>query len=737
MKLINKLILAAAICKLKVKADQGIIGNLAFYGRGQRHLPNYWNDIDKTKGSVDAKVYFPYNESDENTETTENAAEETTENAENKENTTDGIVDNAKNNPLILFLPGKRSREFSRLDFFVLNDERSIDLTSFHRIKSEIKLVAPKADELISKGYTCESIGLTCSDLKSYDFDASKDEWLSKADIQLWLESKDANNEEEDKELFHYDIKTNSELSTDWSEYVGNINKADFEVNSNYIYTDLVFRNYGTMPVYVYIGNTIFLKKDPTDMVKEGTIQNNFANWSWHQNTANKTATYYGNQVYEGDPEGKQCVKFVAEEDGDFAYYVHIENGISAPPEGVSFKIRPMNDNQFKFKIDNKKEFNLTYDYLIHRNCRVPIEEETEFLVDVRSLVYSDPKFMLMNDISGFWLQTISEIKLRKQILLDEGKEQESKDYKDVLYFYDFTLHHTYPEDTSKYVREKLFEDGPECSLKLETHEDWGNPDNLNDANPVIQWPDNLSFETIFKSKNSVGGINECKFINYLFGKEDSFECCTVNGVTCDEDSYIIEIDLSKDNKSKRDGLTVDDIVNFDMPETIENMKNLKKLRLNGLGLKGKIPSDIGEFKNLQTLDLSDNQISGEIPESIVDLKSLESLNLSNNEISGEIPETIGELSNLKSLNLSENKITGDIPESIGNLANLEELSLKDNAITGDIPESIANNNKLKIEIGDSELNNNNDDSGALSNYSVMSLLSSCIVILFIGLINY
>jgi len=496
MKLYSKLILLAALCKLKVKADSGIIGNLAFYGRGQRHLPNYWNDIDKIRGSPDSKVYFPYNESDESTEASGDA------------NATSEITDNAKNNPLVLFLGGKKNRQYTKLDFYVLNDERSIDLTSFHRIKSEIKIVAPEAKDLISEGYTCESIGLSCTDLNSYDFEANAAEWLSKTDVKLYLESEEANNDDENeyKELLHYEIVGNLKPDNKWNEFIGEIDKSQI-LDQNYVYTDFVIRNYGTMPVYIFIGNTIFLKKDPTDMVREGEIQNNFANWSWHQNTANKTATYLAKQTYEGDSEKKNCVKFTADEDGDFAYYVHIENGISAPPEGVSFKIRPMNDNQFKFKIDNKKEFNLTYDYLVHRNCKVPIGEETSFLIDVRSLVYSDPKFMLMNDISGFWLQTISEIKNIKARIAAEKGDQAAKDYHDVMYFYDFTLHHTFPEDTSMYVKQKLFEEGPECSMKLETHEDWGNPDNINTSNPVIQWPDDLSFNTIFNSKNSVNVI--------------------------------------------------------------------------------------------------------------------------------------------------------------------------------------------------------------------------------------
>jgi len=493
MRFVSNILLIAAFFKLKVRAEDGIIGNLAFFGRGQRHLPTYWQEnIKQYNGS---KVYFPYNESDDDNSTSDSSVK-------------NEIIDKAKNNPLVLYLPKE-----SALDFYVSNKDKSIDLTSFHKIKSEIKLVHPRVEDLIAENYTCSSIGLTCDNLIDYDFETNKDEWLSLVNIEFILESEDIVNDdeldEEDKEALRINITSDSKPTNKWSEYVGSIDETAKITND--IYTNFIITNSGTMPVYIFIGNTIFLKKDPTDMVINGVIQNRFENWSWYQpdNEKLKKPTYIADSVYPGDDQKNKCVKFVTKIDGDFAYYVHINNGISAPPEGISFRIRPINDNQFKFKIDNKKEFNLTSDYLVHRNCKIPIGEETRFIVDVRSIVYSDPKFMLLNDISGYWLQTISEIskikeKIKKEITAEEGEEAgntAADDYEDVLYFYDFTLHHTYPEDTSMYVKEKLFEDGPDCNLNLETHEDWGKRNKVNKANPVIQWPDDLSFETIFKPR--------------------------------------------------------------------------------------------------------------------------------------------------------------------------------------------------------------------------------------------
>ncbi|ORX35499.1 hypothetical protein BCR36DRAFT_375836 [Piromyces finnis] len=335
---------------------------------GQRDLPRYWRGYEKIRGSNDVMVYFPYDKSYES----EN------NNASDKPIPTD-IIDSAKNSPLVLYMPGASEGKYSNVNFSLYNDEIIINLANFHKIKSEIKLVAPSASELISKGYTCESLGLTCANLMDYNFEAKANEWLSKVDLRLYLESKEANYDNT------YKIVDISKPTNKWSEYVGSINKASL-INSELVYTDFVFRNYGKMPVYIYIGNTIFLKKDPTDMVIEGATQDNFSNWSWHQNTVNRTPTYYGDSVCPDDPEKKEmCKSLVAEEDGDFAYYVHIGKTI---------------------------------------------------------------------------LQCSSS--------------------------------------------KKLFEEGNECNLNLETHNDWGISDKINKVNPIIQWPDDLSFDTIFNSKNIV-----------------------------------------------------------------------------------------------------------------------------------------------------------------------------------------------------------------------------------------
>jgi len=472
MYLLYNIILIVVICITKIASE--IISNLAFFGRGQRQPTRYWNKV--IRKSNGAEVYYPFYKYD---------------------------TPDADNQPLVLYLPGMKDDEsgYSYINYY-LDDDEDINLTQYHLVKSEIKLVLPSANELITSGYTCASIGLTCNDLTEYDFDTNLNEWLSKVDFKLYLESDDANNEtydnEDSKYLFHYQIVGEKEITNEWGEFVGSIDKSEL-INPEFVYNNLVFRNYGKMPIYIYIGNTIFLKKYPTDMVRDGEIQNKFSNWSWYQNTPNKPITYFSNQICPDDIEEKPCVKFVTKENGSFAYYVHIENGISSPPEGISFRIRPMNDNQFKFKLDFKREYNLTNDYVIHRNCKIPIGEESEYLIDVRSLVYSEPKTLLTNDVSGFWLQTISDINQIKQNIKEEQGDDAADAYEEVLYFYSFTIHHTYPSDTSRYVKSKFFESGSECNINFETHADWER--STNEAFPVIPWPDDFSYNLKFNNE--------------------------------------------------------------------------------------------------------------------------------------------------------------------------------------------------------------------------------------------
>jgi len=96
---------------------------------------------------------------------------------------------------------------------------------------------------------------------------------------------------------------------------------------------------------------------------------------------------------------------------------------------------------------------------------------------------------------------------------------------------------------------------------------------------------------------------SECKYINSLFNKTKTYNCCQKEGVYC-SNGNIIAIELI--NKK----------------------------------LQSPIPKNIGKLSKLRDLKLQNNTLSGSIPESIGNLSNLEVLYLCNNNLEGSIPET-------------------------------------------------------------------------------------------------
>lgn len=275
MKFFNRYILIGAICQFKVLAYHDFTNSLVFYSRYQENILNYWNDINKVRGTHDTKVFLSNSEYDEN----------------NKGDTQD--------NSLVLFLPGKKNFFYSNINIDITNDERTVDLTSFRKLKSEIKLVAPTANELISKGYTCENIGLSCVNLNDYDFNNNTKEWLSRVDLRIFLES-------DEKYSDLYEITGNPKPSNVWNEFIGRIDKNTLP-NKTLIYTNLVFRNYGLMPIYVYIGDTVFLKDDVAEMYREDSKIFKREKKNYHQKKEQKKEINSGRKRSNGS-NGKYIV---------------------------------------------------------------------------------------------------------------------------------------------------------------------------------------------------------------------------------------------------------------------------------------------------------------------------------------------------------------------------------------------------------------------------------------------
>jgi len=172
------------------------------------------------------------------------------------------------------------------------------------------------------------------------------------------------------------------------------------------------------------------------------------------------------------------------------------------------------------------------------------------------------------------------------------------------------------------------------------------------------------------KAKRSEGS-DECKYINGLLNEDESYECCNMDGIDC-EDGHITSIRLSMKN------------LNGTFPESIGNLTELKRLNLfDNMEITGTIPDSIGQLTKLETLNLGLNKLSGSIPTSIGNLTKLKTLTLSKNNFSGAIPESIGNLTELTSMDLSSNNFEGVIPESFGKLTMLTSLLLNQNNLNG------------------------------------------------------
>ncbi|KAL7149813.1 hypothetical protein ABFS83_05G066000 [Erythranthe nasuta] len=155
---------------------------------------------------------------------------------------------------------------------------------------------------------------------------------------------------------------------------------------------------------------------------------------------------------------------------------------------------------------------------------------------------------------------------------------------------------------------------------------------------------------------------------------------CKWNGIICDDDGYVAEINVH------------DDYLNTHSLEELDLLafRHIARIDLSGMLLSGRIPPQIGALSKLAYLNLSRNLLMGDLPLSLTNLTKLESLDISHNRIGGVIPPGIGNLKILVSLDLSYiYNLHGNLPLSLANLTKLESLDISHNSIGGPIPPEI------------------------------------------------
>ena len=176
----------------------------------------------------------------------------------------------------------------------------------------------------------------------------------------------------------------------------------------------------------------------------------------------------------------------------------------------------------------------------------------------------------------------------------------------------------------------------------------------------------------------------------------------TWHGVTTDADGRVA-------------GLSLDDNeLRGPIPAVLENLANLRILRLGGNQFSGPIPAELGNLTGLEELllrhgendffDRGDEGLTGTIPAELGDLTSLERLNLSRHDLTGPIPAALGNLINLRDLSLGGNGLIGSIPAELENLTSLRRLNLGGNRLTGPLPTALGRLTELDgLYLGDND----------------------------------
>ena len=129
-----------------------------------------------------------------------------------------------------------------------------------------------------------------------------------------------------------------------------------------------------------------------------------------------------------------------------------------------------------------------------------------------------------------------------------------------------------------------------------------------------------------------------------------------------------------------------------EIPTEIFQLPNLRLLELAyNSNLTGHLP-EFQKSNSLELLNVAFSGFSGKIPNSIENLKSLSQLYLQGCYFSGKTPPSLGNLTKLAHLFLWGNRFSGELPTSIGNLASLEILAISSCNFSGEVPASSLRN---------------------------------------------
>lgn len=221
----------------------------------------------------------------------------------------------------------------------------------------------------------------------------------------------------------------------------------------------------------------------------------------------------------------------------------------------------------------------------------------------------------------------------------------------------------------------------------------------------------NSDLETLLKLKASMVAPGISGLLDWNNSSNDPFAHCSFSGVTCNNNSQVISINISNvplfgtippeiGLLKNLEGLTIfGDNITGTLPLEMSQLSSVKYVNLSYNSFSGPFPGEIllGLIK-LESFDIYNNNFTGELPTEFVKLKKLETLHLGGNYFHGEIPEVYSHIGSLKWLSLEGNSLSGKIPKSLALLPNLEELKLGYfNSYEGGIPSEFGSISTLKL----------------------------------------
>ncbi|KAI5340083.1 hypothetical protein L3X38_019357 [Prunus dulcis] len=176
-----------------------------------------------------------------------------------------------------------------------------------------------------------------------------------------------------------------------------------------------------------------------------------------------------------------------------------------------------------------------------------------------------------------------------------------------------------------------------------------------------------------------------------LEGDQNRSNCCSWDGVECDEDSgHVVGLDL-------RSSCLYGSI---NSSNSLFRLVHLQRLDLSDNHFNfSEIPSRFGQdLSSLTYLNLSDSLFYGQIPSEISMLSKLSTLDLSYNSLKldpdiiplkltkGYMRSLVQNLTNIKQLHLSEVGIFSTVPDILVNASSLTSLQLDDCVLNGEFP---------------------------------------------------